>query len=617
MWRRNKRILIFAAVLSAILPSLRVFAQAPSVSTQTSPMGLPIPQPGAGGGLSPLAGPPPVVTLPNPLDKFTSVTDSLLRNPPASDWLVWRRTYDDQGFSPLRQINRGNVADLHVAWSFSLPSGPNEGTPLVHDGVLFQQSYGDRVQAFDAASGDILWQYTRELPKDVAPGVKRNISIYGEMVLLATSDTHVVALNAKNGHVVWDHEIADYKDVHLTGGPLVAKGKVMIGTQGRTAGGNYIVGLDPETGKEFWRFNTIAQPGEPGGNSWNGLPVEKRNGASVWTAGSYDPDLNLVFFGPGQTYDTGPLLHPVNQPGITNDGLYTDTTLALNPDTGKLAWSYQHMANDQWDLDWAFERELIQLPVNGANQKLVVTGGKEAVFDVLDERTGKYAFSMDMGLQNVIAAIDPKTGAKAINPDVMLGDGKPHTICPHPGGGRNWMPTSYNPEEKTLYIPMNETCMDLIPTHEGERASLSSGVRWTLRPRPGSDGKYGRIEAVNLETKKVVWTDRQRAPRTTGVLATAGGILFAGSMDRWIRAYDDSDGKVVWRTRLNDVPNSCPITYSVNGKQYVAVVAGNGGSDAMTWPVLVPEIHNPPDRSATLWVFELPEKDNSQQKTGN
>ena len=592
----------------------RALAQETARTSAERQTGIPAPAPGPGGGLSPLAPPPPAVTLPNPLDHITAVTDDMLRDPSANDWLLWRRTYDDQGFSPLRQIDRSNVSSLQVAWSFSLPNGPNESTPLVHDGVMFVQGYGDRVQAFNAATGDFLWQYARQLPKDATASVKRNLSIYGNLLLVPTSEVDLLALDVKSGSVVWDHAVGDYKlGMRMTGGPLVAKGKVMVGTVGRTPGGNAIVALDIETGEEAWRFNSIARPGEPGGESWNGLPLEKRNGGSVWTAGSYDPALNLVYFGPGQTYDTGPLLHPVNRPGITSDSLYTDTTLALNPETGKLAWYFQHVANDQWDLDWAFERQLIDLPANGSSRKVVATAGKMAIYDVLDAATGKYLFSMDLGLQNVVTAIDPKTGAKSINPEVIPGDGKPHTVCPHLGGARSWLPTSYNAATGILYNPLVESCMDLIPVAPGERANLSSGVRWTLRARPDSDGKFGRVEAINLSTRNVVWTVRQRAPVTTGVLATAGGVVFAGSLDRFLRAYDELTGKLLWQVRLNDVPNSCPITYSVHGRQYLAVVVGNGGAQAATWPALVPEIHNPPDRSSAVWVFALPEKNDASR----
>jgi alcohol dehydrogenase (cytochrome c) len=561
-----------------------------------------------GGGLSPLAPPPPPppVKRANPLDKITPVTDAMLQNPPAGEWLTWRRTYDDQGFSALKQVDRSNVGNLRVAWSWSLPNGPNEATPLVHDGILFVHSYGDRVQALDAASGDLLWQYSRQLPKEARVTVKRNLAIYGDKLLVPTSDVHLIALDIKTGKVVWDHEIGDYKQMGMTGGPLAAKGKVMQGTTGRVPGGNFIVALDIQTGQEAWRFRAIPRPGEPGGDSWNGLPLEKRNGGSVWTAGSYDPGLNLAYFGIAQTYDTGPLLHPVKQAGITNDGLYTDSTIALNPDTGKLVWHFQHQPNDQWDLDWAFERQLIKLPINGETRTLAVTAGKQAIFDALDAGTGAYVFSKDLGLQNVVTAIDPKTGAKTINPKVIPGGTDSVTVCPHPGGAKSWIPSSYNPDTKIVYVPLVESCMDLIPVTDGSRPSLSSGVRWTLRARPDSDGNFGRMEAVNLLTKEVVWTQRQRAPQTTGALATAGGVVFSGAMDRWFKAYDDATGKVLWQVRLNDVPSSAPITYSVNGKQYVAMVVGNGGAQAATWPALVPEIQNPPDHGAAIWVFELP-----------
>lgn len=584
---------------------------APSVSAGRGGSLLGVPAGGASGGISPYAQLPPYPPRPNPLDKFTPVTDAMLANPFPGDWLIWRRTQDDQGFSPLKQINKSNVADLRVAWSWTLPSGPNEATPLVHDGVIFVHSFGDNVQALDAATGDLLWRYSRELPEGLQPSTKRNIALYGGRVYVGTSDVHMVALDAKTGKVIWDHEIIDYKGpggARLTGGPLVARGKVMIGTEGRTAGGCLIVGLDAETGKEAWRFHTIAQPGEPFGESWNGLPVEQRNGGSVWTAGSFDAANNLAYFGVAQTYDTGPIVHLINKPGVTNDALYTDSTVAINPDTGKLAWHYQHMANDQWDLDWAFERQLVSIPVKGQIKQVSITGGKEAVFDAVDAKTGAYAFSFDLGLQNLITAIDPNTGAKTVNKSLTPGDGETKLVCPHVLGAKNWIPNSIDPVSKVIFIPMVEACMDLVPVGPGGRGNLSTGVRWTLRPRLDTDGKYGRLEAFNLETRKPVWIVRQHAPTSTGVLDTAGGLIFAGSLDREFSAYDDSTGKLLWHQRVNDVPSSAPITYQVNGKQYVAIVVSNGGLQAATYRVLVPDIKNPTDRNATLWVFELPDK---------
>ena len=229
---------------------------------------------GGGGGLAPgvILPPPPAPGRPNPLEALQPVTDAMLRDVAAGDWLLWRRTYDAFGFSPLETINRANVGDLRVAWTWSLPLGPNESTPLVHDGVLFMHGYGDKLQALDAATGDLLWQYSRRLPEGVGPQIKRGISIYGSRLYVPTSDTHVVALDVKTGHVVWDQAVGDREDgLRLTGGPLVAKGKVMVGTTGRAEGGNYVVALDAETGAEVWRFATITRPDTPGGNSWNGL----------------------------------------------------------------------------------------------------------------------------------------------------------------------------------------------------------------------------------------------------------------------------------------------------------------------------------------------------------
>jgi alcohol dehydrogenase (cytochrome c) len=559
----------------------------------------------AGGGLTPGTKLPPPPRTSNPFDRYSIVTDVLLQNPPPADWLTWRRASDYQGFSPLQQINKGNVRSLRLAWSWALPPGANETTPVVHDGVMFTFGNGDKVQALNAVNGDLLWQYARQLPSDAYPIFKRNIAVYADKVYVATSDVHVVALDAKSGRVVWDRALTAEKGFRLTGGPLAARGKIMVGTVGRVPGRNYIVALDAETGKESWRFNTIAQPGEPGGDSWNGLPVEKRNGASVWVAGSYDSALNLAFFGVAQTYDTGPLARRADQSQVTNDALYTDCTLAINPDTGKLVWYYQHLPNDQWDLDWAFERQIIRIPVNGTVRPVIVTAGKQAIYDVLDAKTGEYLFSKDLGLQNVVTSIAPRTGQKRIDPKSLPGDGQARVVCPHAGGAKSWLPSAYNPETRVLYVPLVESCMDLMPTPAGERANLSSGVRWTLRPRPGSDGNFGRVEAINLLTREVVWTERHRAPESAGVLATAGGLVFGGSIDRYFRAYDDTTGKLLWEARLSDVPNTAPISYSVDGTQYIAIGVGNGGAQAMTFPPLVPEIQNL-DPAPAIWVFRLP-----------
>ena len=560
---------------------------------------------GGGGGVSPGVKLPPAPKTANPLDKITPVTDAMLQNPPPGEWLTWRRGFDDQGSSPLKQITKSNVNNLRVAWTWTLSPGANEATPLVHDGVMFLHSPGDKLQALDATTGDLLWQYARILPPGVNAGNKRHIAIYGNKVYLGTSDIHVVALDVRTGRVVWDEPLTEERGFTLSGGPMVAKGKVMIGTGGRVGGKNYIVALDAETGKLAWRFNTIAQPGEPGGDTWNDHKAEERNGGSVWIAGSYDSALNLAFFGVAQTYDTALLVKPV-RPGVNTDGLYTDCTLAINPDTGKLVWFYQHLPNDQWDLDWVFERQVVRMPVNGVLRPVVMTSGKQATYDVLDAETGKYIFSKDLGLQNIVTSIDPSTGKKTINPQTLPGDGQAHMVCPHVDGAKSWLPGSYNPDTKILYVPLVEACMDLTPVTDGGRPGLlSAGGRPTVRPRPDSDGKYGRVEAINMLTREVVWTTRNRAPVSSGALDTAGGVIFNGSIDRYFRAYDDQTGKLLWETRLSDVPSNAPISYTVNGKQYIAIGVGNGGAQATGFAALVPEIQNL-DRAPAVWVFQLP-----------
>jgi alcohol dehydrogenase (cytochrome c) len=603
---RYAQLLAFILQENGAQPGERELPREPNGFKELAPPNWP---PVQGGGVAPGVTIPPPPPRANPLDRIRAVTDTMLNKVPDGDWLLWRRTYDAAGFSPLKTINRSNVKDLRVAWTWSLPGGANESTPIVHDGVLFVHGFGDKVQALDAATGDFLWQYSRPLPKGVAPSIKRGLSIYGNRLYVPTSDAHLVALDVKTGHVIWDTEVADTKSGYrVTGGPLVARGKVMIGTTGRAAGGNFVAALDAETGKEAWRFYTLARPGAGAVDTWNGLPLEKRNGGSVWIPGSYDPVQNLAFFAPGNTYDTAPLRTPVQQAGVTNDGLYLDSTLALNPETGQLHWYFQHQSNGQWDLDWAFERLIAQLPVNGQVKSVVVTAGKQAIFDVVDTETGKYFSSLDMGLQNVVTSIDPKTGVKSVNADLVPGDGKTKMVCPHVGGGRGWHPTSYDPTARIIYVPIVEACMDLVPVEPGERGSLSTGVRWTVRPRPESDGKYGRLQAINFVTKQTVWVERQRAPLTTGTLATAGGLVFVGSLDRSFGAHDAATGALLWKTRLNDVPSSAPISYSAAGQEYIAVIVGPGGFQSNAYLPLVPEIQNPPDHGAALWVFEAPAK---------
>jgi alcohol dehydrogenase (cytochrome c) len=418
----------------------------------------------------------------------------------------------------------------------------------------------------------------------------------------------MVALDAKTGAVTWDHPLKQgADDSYLRGGPLLVRGKVIEGTACHsTAGGCRIFALDAGTGEEVWRFYTIARPGEPGGDSWNGAPLAERYGGSVWTSGSYDPELNLLYFGIGQTYATATLLKPHAATGKSADGLYTDATVALDPDTGRLVWYYQHFNRDVWDFDWVFERTLAELPIDGRMRKVSVTGGKLGIFDVLDRATGRYLFSQDLGLQNLVVSIDPRSGRKIVDPRLAPKFDVTETICPHGGGARNWPATAFNPTTHILYVPMIESCTDFIRRTRtpAEVAAGAVDIGFVLKARPDSDGNFGRFEAIDLAAHKVLWTQRRRAPELAAALVTAGEVVFDGSRDRVFRASDAETGRTLWETRLPAVPSSSPITYGIDGEQYVAVVAGGGGSHDTTWSSLTPEIDNPTG-STTLLVFKL------------
>lgn len=538
--------------------------------------------------------------------RLTPVGDEMLFAPPTADWLAWRGNAHSSGHSALKQIDTHNVDRLAPAWSLSLTPGTNAIAPLVHDGVLFINSSGT-ISALDARNGDLIWQFSR--PIVATHGVPitqpRAIALYQDKLIVPTLDNHMLALDMRTGQLLWDHEIAGPSEkLQITGGPLLAKGKIIQGVsgcQGTTyPGGCFIVALDATDGRELWRFHTIARPGQPGGDSWNGAPVAERFGASVWTAGSYDPELNLVYFGTGQTYKVATLLGS-NTGKSSRDALYTNSTVALDPDTARLAWHFQHFPADVWDLDWSFERIVTSLTTATGPRKVVITAGKLGIVDVLDARDGSFIASWDAGLQNLVQRIDPKTGRKHANPALALALGETKLVCPHASGARNWPATAYDAEQRLLYLPMFEVCMDirLEDTYYGDTVMLP-------RRRAGSDGKFGRVLALDPSTGKTAWTVRRRAVASSAILATAGGLIFEGSNDRALHALDSKTGALLWQTRLPGNPNGFPLSYAVAGKQYVAIVAGGGSPLELSLRGLTPELPSSVP-SKTLEVFALPD----------
>ena len=604
---------LIAFTASALLER-SVLTQAPAQAPPAGGTAGPAPQAGGGRGgdqpagrgggrgvLSPFAQ-AALAALRAPLDRLTPVTEAMLRNPPPGDWLHWRRTYDGWAHSPLTQINRDTVKNLQVAWTWSLASTPgavNEFTPLVHDGVMFMWNFGETIQALDAKTGTLLWQYNHELPADypTLPGffrTKRSLAIGGNKLIVPTIDMHVIALDVKTGTKVWDVATDDYNSLRTyNSGPLVIKDKVLVGAgncspghansaTGEHAGkfppgGCFITGHDLETGKQLWRFNTIAQADEPGGDTWNNLPNEKRGGGAIWVAGQYDPELNLTYWGTGSPSPWS----TVTRGTFDAKGLYMNSTLALNPDTGKLVWHYQHIGADPYDQDYAFERIVVTLNYKGRSRKAVITVGKPGIFEALDAATGEFLFASDPGAQNVATAIDPVTGGKTLLPEPL-----PQGVirCPGNMGARNFPAGSYSPSTHRYYLPIIDTCM----------------------------GKMGdtpaRFLAFDVQTLEFMWDIRTRVPQSSATLTTAGGLLFSATPDRYFRAFDDRDGKVLWQSpRLNDIPNAFPITYLVDGKQYIAMPVGSTGLQGNAALRTAPELGVVRGASsAVLWVWQLP-----------
>ena len=543
---------------------------------------------------------------------FTPVTDEMLRYPAQGDWLNWRRTDNGWGYSPLTQINRQNVSRLQLVWAWEMDNrGGNEPTPLVYNGIMFLPHPYGVIQALDAATGDLIWEYRPQREKPLpalAPGAvdnwgtQRNIALYGDKIFATTVDAHLIALDARTGNLAWDTKVADFRlGYEYTSGPIVVHGKVIAGISGCNRYKNdicFITGHDSATGNELWRTSTIARPGEPGGDTWGELPLTFRAGGDAWIPGSYDAETNLVYWGTAQAKPWARAAR-----GTDGDALYTNSTLALDPDTGKMKWYYQHLPGETQDMDEVFENILVDV----GGRKSLFKMGKLGILWQLDRTNGQFIRATDLGYQDIVQ-VNRETGKVTYLPGKIPKLGVEVEMCPSTAGLKSWRAMAFSPQTNAFYIPINLNCEKAV--FESVEKVLGGGgtgpVRRSVYTHPQSGGNLGEFLAMDVREGNVLWKHRMPTPPNTAALATAGGVVFAGDWDRNMYAYDAATGKILWQTRLPTSPQGFPISFLAKGKQYVAMPTGVGsGSWATLIPAeLAPTFHRPKSGNA-LFVFAL------------
>ena len=554
------------------------------------------------------------------LDNYTPVTLEELANPPASDWLMWRGTPNNWAHSPLDQINKDNVDSLRLAWSWTMEPGKQETTPLVHDGIMFLPQACDFIEAVDATDGTPLWEYRRATVDHVAPlsCANRNGTLYKDQLIIATRDAYIVSLNATSGEVTWEQKIGDWTvGQHYSGGPQVFNGKVITGMSGcyyiNTS--CWITAHDADTGDELWRTNTVPKIGEPNGESWGDVPNEQRRGGSAWMPASFDPELNLIFIGVAVPIPWGEI-----QRGTRGgDVLYTNSTLALDAETGEIQWYFQYIPAGNWDQDHPFERLIVETEVTpdadavswmnpniaSSERRKVITGipGKPGIVWTLDAATGDFLWATETNYQNIIVGVDVEGRKGITNPEIDITEiGQQKLVCPTTQGGINWNSVGYSPQTNSLYTPTNNTCMNFAlrpvePTvglhHASARSSVDIG--------PEDTGQVGQFASIDVATGETRWTYKQRAGIGGSVLTTGGGLVFVSDDARRFRAFDADNGDILWEQVLNSTAGGFPVSYSVDGVQYIAIAAGEG----VNYRRHTPEIRQRGGGN-TLYVFRLP-----------
>nr|WP_283773343.1 PQQ-binding-like beta-propeller repeat protein [Altererythrobacter sp. KTW20L] len=506
-----------------------------------------------------------------------------------------------------------------MVWARPLPPGHQEGTPLVHDGVIYFPGPSDVIEAIDARSGQLLWQYRRQLPEDIGQylpvyDTNRNLAIYGDRIIGQSADNFLYALDARTGELVWETKIADYSSgAKISSGPIIADGLAITGRSCEPEGGPdacVIVAHDAVTGAERWRTSIIARGDDPNDASWGGLPLEQRQQVGAWMIASYDPELKLIYMG---TSVSAPA-PKISLAGVEHDYLYHNSTLALDVATGEIRWHYQHMV-DHWDLDHPFARMLVDQQVapdpaavawmapdieQGRTYR-TVTGipGKPGIVTTLDRETGRFLWARPTVRQTVIERIDGVTGRAHLNPASVPHEyGTVHEVCPGPTGGANYMTGSYSPLTQTLFLPLANLCAQMTAVDPANSPGVY-GMSQQISIVPEVEGLLGSLFAVDAVTGETRWEHRQRAGFQS-LITTGGGLVFAGDAGGWFMALDQATGEELWAMNLGSTVSGYPASFAVDGQQYVAASTGRWLSDAFT-PELTHGTQN------TLFVFALPE----------
>ena len=528
-----------------------------------------------------------------------------LNRPDAADWLNWRRTPDGHGHSPLTKITRDNVSRLSMSWSMAMHEGSNQPTPLVRDGVMFLTHAHNKIQAIEAGTGELIWEYQYAFPpaSKMLGGPTRNIALWQDRLFLTTYDAAIVAIDATTGAELWRTEKADYREAFThSAGPIVANGIVVSGINGCelfTQDGCFITGHDPTTGVELWRTATLAEPGTPEYATWGNVAPDRRGGGDIWIAGSYDPELDLVYFGTSQPK---PWAAPSRGMSVEDAALYTNATLALRPKTGELVWHFQHIPGETIDMEVGFERILADID----GEQTLLTVGKDGILWKLNRATGEYLDLLDT-MGQTIFSVDRETGRLTYREDIATANiGDTYTACPGIYGGHNWQSATYDDARHLLFLPVHQLCSDMTPREvDLGPGGGGYGADAATYPMPGKEGLAGALLAIDVRTMEVRWKIEQPALFLSGALSTDGGLLFIGDLDRHFQAFDTETGARLWSTRLPAPAHGYPVTYEAEGRQFVAIPAGIGVFRALT-AVIFPDIYQPPDGQG-LFVFSVPQ----------